>query len=207
MATMTDLEKLFRQLVLNLRATDPAQLRRPLELGDIRDGILPYRANRRALELETSEDYEVTLMRLCAGEAGLARTDPYEVKLEFASEIESYNPDLGLIQRQQKALLYLDQDAVARVSDSNPNLAFAPREPVVERERSSKKTPPPRQKLETAAARCSRCDGALPVGRVVNFCPQCGQDLRRRHCPQCNTELEPDWKHCVSCGHSLKKRK
>ena len=60
---MTDLERLFRQLVLNLRATDPARLRRPLELADIRDGILPYRANRRALQLETSEDYEVALMR------------------------------------------------------------------------------------------------------------------------------------------------
>lgn len=204
---MTDLERLFRQLVLNLRATDPARLRRPLELADIRDGILPYRANRRALQLETSEDYEVALMRLCAGEAGLARTDPYEVQLEFASELEGSNPDLGLIQRQHKAVLYLDQDAVARVSDSNPDLAFAPRDPVAERERSSKKTPPPQEKVETAAARCSRCDRALPAGRVVNFCPQCGHDLRRRRCPQCNTELDPDWKHCVSCGHSLKKRK
>jgi hypothetical protein len=204
---MTDLERLFRQLVLNLRSTDPARLRRPLELGDIRDGILPYRVNRRALQLETSEDYEVALMRLCAGEAGLARTDPYEVQLEFASELESSNPDLGLIRRQQKAVLYLDQDAVARVSDSTPDLAFAPRDPVGQREPSSKKTSRPQEKVKTAAAHCSRCDRALPSGRVVNFCPQCGQDLQRRHCPQCNTELDPDWKHCVSCGHSLKKRK
>jgi predicted RNA-binding Zn-ribbon protein involved in translation (DUF1610 family) len=204
---MTDLERLFRQLVLNLRASDPARLRRPLELADIRDGILPYRANRRALQLETSEDYEVALMRLCAGEAGLARTDPYEVQLEFASELESSNPDLGLIQRQQKAVLYLDQDAIARVSDSSPDQAFAPRDPVAERERRPKKTPAPPEKAGTAAASCSRCDRALPTGRVVNFCPQCGQDLRRRCCPQCNTELDPDWKHCVSCGHSLKKRK
>jgi predicted RNA-binding Zn-ribbon protein involved in translation (DUF1610 family) len=207
MAQMTDLERLFRQLVLNLRATDPARLRRPLELADIRDGILPYRANRRAMQLETSEDYEVALMRLCAGEAGLARTDPYEVQLEFASELDSSNPDLGLIQRQQKAVLYLDQDAVARVFDSSQDLAFAPRDPLAGRERISKKTPPPREKVETAAVRCSRCEGALPAGRVVNFCPQCGQDLRQRRCPQCKTELEPDWKHCVSCGHSLNKRK
>jgi hypothetical protein len=204
---MTDLERLFRQLILNLRATDPARLRRPLALADIRDGILPYRANRRALQLETSEDYEIALMRLCAGEAGFARTDPYEAQLEFASELESSNPDLGLIQRQQKAVLYLDQDAVARVTDATPDSAFAPREPDVERDRGAKKTPPPRERVETGAAQCSRCEGPLPKGRVVNFCPQCGQDLRRRLCPQCNTQLEPEWKHCVSCGHSLKKRK
>jgi hypothetical protein len=41
---------------------------------------------------------------------------------------------------------------------------------------------------------------------VVNFCPQCGQNLTRRQCPHCNTELEPGWKHCVSCGVDLGRR-
>ena len=120
---MTDLERLFRQLVANLRATDPARLRRPMVLADIRDVILPYRANRRALQIETSEDYEVALMRLCAGERGFARLDPYEAQTEFASELEGSNPDLGLLQRQEKAMVYLDSEAVARVTASNPDLA------------------------------------------------------------------------------------
>ena len=203
----------MRQLVANLRASDPARVRRPMALADIRNLILPYRANRRALQLETSEDYEIALMRLCAGEGGFARTDPYEAQLEFATELESSNPDLTLIQRQEKILVYLDPDAVARVAESNPELAFAPPQASPERRRSNRKSSPAREKVDTrekvdnGSSRCSRCEGELPTGRVVNFCPQCGQDLRRRYCSQCNTELEPEWKHCVSCGHSLKKRK
>ena len=67
---MTDLERLVRQLVDNLSAIDPARLQQPVTLADIRDTIVPYRATRRALQLESSEDYELALMRLCAGEGG-----------------------------------------------------------------------------------------------------------------------------------------
>ena len=52
---MTEVERLFRQIVRNLSATDPSRLRRPLTLGDIRDHIVPYRTNRRPLEFESSE--------------------------------------------------------------------------------------------------------------------------------------------------------
>jgi predicted amidophosphoribosyltransferase len=38
---------------------------------------------------------------------------------------------------------------------------------------------------------------------VVNFCPHCGYDVRKGQCPQCNAELEPAWRHCISCGHAL----
>jgi hypothetical protein len=193
--------------VANLRAADPARLRRPLALAEIRDAILPYRANRRALQLETIEDYAIALMRLCAGEGGFARTDPPEAQLEFASELEGSNPDLSLIERQEKALILLDPEAIARTAEeSNPNLAYAPREPVLEPAARRAPSRPAPAHIEESAA-CNRCRTALPAGRVVNFCPQCGEDLRRRYCPQCNTQLEPDWKHCVSCGHSLKRQK
>ena len=89
---MEDLSRFFRQMVRNLAATDPARLRRPLPLGEIRRTILPYRANRRALRLETSEDYELVLIRLCAGEGGFAHTEPDDVHAEFAAEALSSNP-------------------------------------------------------------------------------------------------------------------
>ena len=62
-----NLERLFRQIVLNLAAKDPGGLRRALSLAEVRDGVVPYRANRRALGIETSEDYELALLRLYAG--------------------------------------------------------------------------------------------------------------------------------------------
>ena len=83
---MTDLQRFFRVLVRNLAATDPARLRRPLPLTDIRDTIVPYSANRRSLQLESSEDYELMLMQLCAGQEGFARTEPEEVRYCLGSD-------------------------------------------------------------------------------------------------------------------------
>jgi hypothetical protein len=49
---------------------------------------------------------------------------------------------------------------------------------------------------------CSHCKGELPAGREIVFCPHCGQDLTIVHCPACGSELERDWKFCVTCGRS-----
>jgi hypothetical protein len=200
---MTDLQRLVRQLVDNLSAIDPARLQQPVTLADIRDTIVPYRVTRRALQLESSEDYELALMRLCAGEGGFARTESEEIAKEFADELASPNPDLALIQRREKAVLRLDVRALSQTT-KDPHRAFAPRSPV---DRRKEKPPAPKQAVQDATqpspTRCGRCRTDLPVGRAVNFCPHCGYDLRRGYCPQCNAALEPGWRHCVSCGTTL----
>lgn len=205
-----DLERLFRQIVMNLAASDPARLRNPLSIADIRNSIVPYRANRRTLQIESSEDYELALMRLCAGEGGLAHPESGEAQAEFESELGSPNPDLAILQRHEKTALTLDPEAVARLLDVKPDLKFAPSQSIIS---PTEPEPPKPSKSRSEPSRvpdlvpqCSRCGGTLPMGRVVNFCPQCGQNLTRRQCPQCNTELEPSWKHCVSCGADLGRR-
>jgi hypothetical protein len=205
---VTDLERFFVQLVRNVAAGDRTRLAKPLLLGEIRNSIVPYRANRRALELESSEDYELVLMRLCAGENGLARTGPDEVADEFRREVGSSNPDLTLVQRHENAVVHLDPKAAAKALDPQPDVAYAPREAAaaeMERPVIAPRPPPPEPgEAKEKPKPCSRCGGSLPVARVVNFCPQCGQDLTRTRCPECDTELEPGWRHCVSCGHSLR---
>ena len=202
-----DLERLFRQIVVNLVATDPARLRAPLSLADIRHSIVPYRANRRALQIESSEEYELALMRLYAGEEGLAQTDGAEVQEEFASELRSPNPDLTILQRHEKTVVTLDPAAVAKVLDIKPDLKFAPSQSIITPAEAEPSKPSragsESNRVESPVLHCNRCGGMLPAGRVVNFCPQCGQNLTRRQCPQCKTELEPTWKHCVSCGASI----
>jgi hypothetical protein len=214
---VNDLERFFVQLVRNVAADDRTRLGKPLLLVDIRNSILPYRANRRALQLESSEDYELVLMRLCAGEGGFARTGPDEVHDEFVKELGNPIPDLTLVQKHENAVVHLDPKAVAKALDPQPELAYAPREPVsagdnVERSRGQSPKAPsskarkaalPDDRTKPVPARCSRCGGGLPVGRVVNFCPQCGQDLTRTRCAECSTELEPGWRHCVNCGTAV----
>src|SRR3954452_12766749 len=203
-----DLERFFRLLVQSLAATDPARLRGPIHLAEIRDSIVPYRASRRTLQIESSEDYELALMRLCAGEAGLARTEAAGRQAEFAAELGSANPDLSLVHQHGDTAIQLNPEAVARILDPKPDLRFAPRQPPLatdaktprKRARARPESPAVEQQVLTS---CNRCRGALPAGRVVNFCPHCGQNLVRRHCSQCNTELEASWKHCVSCGTAV----
>jgi hypothetical protein len=211
---MTDLERLFRQIVRNLAATDPARLHRPLPLSDIRDSIVPYRANRRALQLESSEDYELVLMRLCAGEGGFARTEPAEVRTEFEIEVGSSNPDLSIVHRHENAVVSLEPKQLTLVLNHEPGLAFAPPDHSgrLSMEEAAA-TPPKPPSVEPRAAevesvvagghhipQCGLCGRALPTGRVVNFCPHCGGSQGRTRCPACQSETEAGWRHCVSCG-------
>jgi hypothetical protein len=149
-------------------------------------------------------------MRLCAGEGGFARIEPEEIGLLFQEEVRSSNPDLSLLRQHDKAALRLNPHSVEQVSTHDPHQAFAPRPPVqhapsaaASRTTPSKRREPVQDATGAAPTRCGRCRSDLLSGRVANFCPHCGFDLRRGYCPQCNAELEPEWRHCVSCGHSL----
>ena len=222
---MEDLSRFFRQMVRNLAATDPARLRQPLPLGDIRRTILPYRANRRALRLETSEDYELVLIRLCAGEGGFARIEPDDVYAEFAAEALSSNPDLTIVHRHENATVILNEEQLARALDPAQELAFAPPSdqrfaPPAPKELAPAPTPaqsapkpapaPARevskpQSRPVPPANCRACGGKLPAGRSVKFCPHCGENQALTHCPECQTELEPAWRHCVACGAAVRR--
>jgi Double zinc ribbon len=202
---VTDLERFFILLVRNVAAGDPARLAKPLFLVDIRNSILPYRANRRALQMESSEDYELALLRFCAGEGGFARTGPDEVHDEFVKELASSNPDLTVIQRHEDAVVHLDAKAVAKALDPEPELAFAPPD--------QRHAPPAQKKPPATPVRsvgrsgssktCGVCGGKLPSGRSAKFCPHCGKSQTSSRCPGCQAELEAGWRHCVSCGASL----
>ena len=50
---------------------------------------------------------------------------------------------------------------------------------------------------------CRYCAGELPEGRSAKFCPHCGQNLTIQRCPACGTELEIDWKYCITCGRGV----
>jgi hypothetical protein len=209
-----DLERFFRQIVRNLAATAPTRLHQPLPLTDLRDSIVPYRANRRALELESSEDYELVLIRLCAGEGGFARTEPDDVRAEFEAEARSSNPDLDIVHRHKRAVVSLEPEPLALALNHEPGLAFAPpghsaglpmgqeaaallpELPLLE---------PPTDATPAVAGghripQCGLCGRVLPTGRVVNFCPHCGGSQLLTRCPACHSETQAGWRHCVSCG-------
>ncbi len=293
---MTEVERFFRRLVSTLAATDPARLQGPLPLDDITGSILPYRTNRRALQVDTVEDYEAVLLRLCAGEGDLVRTEPEEARVRFVQECRSPNPDLTALYSFEEVRLTLQPEpllwalapdpqadhraptpyASAASHEFEPTFGAEPElergrdlepervpgregdrelesdpagagdtgyeiepedapetrtrseyraEPEdAEREQQSKAEPEPtfvlgsaRQLVLPGSAgsdvgageapepkpTCLYCGGSLPTNRPVNFCPHCGQGQTQILCPECRSEVEPGWRHCVNCGAAV----
>jgi hypothetical protein len=126
---VTDVERFFRRLVSNLAATDPARLRRPVPLDDITGSILPYRTNRRALQLDTVEDYEAVLLRLCAGEGDLVRTEPEEARGRFAEESRNANPDLTVLYSFEDVQVTCRVEPLAWALAPEPDAEYAPPSP------------------------------------------------------------------------------
>jgi len=221
---VTDLERFFRRLVANLAGSDPSRLHHPLPLEDVQGSILPYRANRRALHLESSEDYELVLLRLCAGEGGFVRTEPEEARVRFAEEVRSTNPDLRVLGRFESVLLSLRSEPLARALGPEPDSdqQYAPPTPIPPPPLAGLDLPAlePFEPLEepaefdgieaeeeaVAEPQCLYCGGTLPGDRTVRFCPHCGQRQSPPECPKCHSEVEPGWRHCVSCGTALADR-
>lgn len=217
---MTELERFFRRLVANLAGSDPARLHHPIPLEDILESIVPYRSNRRALLLESSEDYALVVLRLCAGEGGLVLTEPEEVRARFAEEAASTNPDLHVLHKFEHVLVSIRSEPLARAlsSEPDPGLPYAPHfatPPLAGLDLSELDPLNDLDPIEPDASgapdevpaadppRCLYCGDTLPGDRPVRFCPHCGQRQVPSECPRCHSDVEPGWRHCVSCGTAL----
>ncbi|HEX9167118.1 MAG TPA: zinc ribbon domain-containing protein [Gemmatimonadales bacterium] len=186
---MTDLERFFDRLVRNLVATDAARLRRPVPILEIKTTLVPYRSNRRALGLETSDEYEELLIRLVAEEGGLVTTNPPDVAEWCQRQMASLSPDLSGIPGQSNATVTVRPEAVARV------LGAVSAEAIAKNIDASAGAAVP-----VAPEKCIHCDAKLPGSRAVNFCPSCGRSVTMIPCDNCGADMEPGWRFCVNCG-------
>ena len=95
--SLSDVER-FHQLLLRTAARAlPDRALGPFSLHEIRETLLPYRASRRHLGVDSMEDYENVLLRLAAGEGGYAHLDDAALLRVFERECVSPNPDLTLL--------------------------------------------------------------------------------------------------------------
>lgn len=229
---MTEVERFFRRLVSNLAASNPARLQTPLLLDDITGSILPYRAHRRVLELDTVEDYEAVLLRLCAGEGDLVWTEPEDARKRFIAESRSNNPDLTALYAFENVYLNFRPEPLLWALAPDPRSDYAPpapeaplpepeppapeaEEPVLVLGAAQLEMPPRPEESDAGLAEelpetaesprptCLYCGGSLPTNRTVNFCPHCGQSQTQILCPECRSEVEPGWRHCVNCGAAV----
>lgn len=227
---MDALDLLFRRLVLTAQAADA--IARPIDLGELMDTFVPYKAARRDGMIETNDDYLHIVMRLVAGERELVFADDL-MQDDLRNELATSNPDLGLLRTYLNATVRLSstsvervlggdtkidlrpstpiassvvlEEPVARISDPVPLVPPPVPDPAVVAVAATPAVPAPSIANATRATHahdCPYCAQVLPTGRDAQYCPNCGINLKTRRCPGCSTEIESAWKFCVTCGRS-----
>jgi hypothetical protein len=111
---MDELDRMYRRLVQNIRTGFPDLMGRPFEIAELYTTLIPYRHNRRELELDTNQDYEHALLRLLSGERGYLIGDP-QMQTDLRSEIESSNPDLSKFRAYATTMVSLAPDGARSV--------------------------------------------------------------------------------------------
>jgi hypothetical protein len=205
-----ELDRLFGRLVEALAEAGPGRLAVPFATAELYERLVPYRSNRAKLNVATHQDYEMTVLRLLAGERGYARLEPADVLEALQREAAGANPDTALFRNFPDSQVMINRIAAERFLKGER--AYAPQAPVPAPEPDVEETgdgddesvAPSHFSLdesETRAPQCAYCGGTLPGARKVNFCPHCGQppsgELR---CPACGSEVDVGWAYCASCG-------
>jgi hypothetical protein len=221
-----ELDRLFRRLVLNLAELDPSRLHGPVEIGELYQRLVPYRTHRAELAIDTHEDYEMTVLRLLAGERGYALVEPVEVQEAMAAELAGVNPDTSLFHKFESAKVAFDP---AHVRAALGKAAEPRAEPAGDAEYESEPEPVPgapfedepmgggaddAPEAETAAEDSERLPFALEeesdlqsvAPRVSSApCAFCGGQLPVGRavifCPHCGQNV--GIVHCPACGTEL----
>jgi hypothetical protein len=226
--TMDDVDRLFHYLVNHLATSAPEYLRRPFQVSELYQRLIPYRHHRTALGFSAIEDYEFAILKLLAGERGYAHLDPDDVQRALATELEAISPAPGAFREFAAASVTLDRLAVQRLLD--PQTAYAP--PSATPADPTAYAPPPMAAARPpgplanfaaqttspldvmpagpsntrpirASELCPGCGENLPAGRRAHYCPFCGLRLGEVECRQCGEALDVAWVFCPTCGTKI----
>lgn len=172
--SLDDLDRLSFRLARVIRQQYPQLAAQGFTLSDLEERLLPFRETRREMADGGAESWERAMLRLLAGERELVVAEPALREASLLA-LRSPSPSLSLVRAWSSSTLMMPSTSGLAVREPSP--AAAP-----------------------AGAPCRYCSGRLPAGCRVTFCPHCGLDQTKRQCPACSTELEADWRFCVTCG-------
>lgn len=222
---MNDLERLYRQLVATMNANG-ARWQDPVRLADLMN-VLPYRSARRVLSIDSSEEFELLVLRLAGGEGGYMSTEPEAVGQRFAMEAVSTNPELAVLREFKDAcLMFVPGPLMKVLSGASADEEWAPpgtRTPVpappppsapVPESRAPQpaplRAPEPRTNAPAASARPAAprttapapSPPPSPTSPTSPRCPSCSRGLpagrRVSFCPHCGQGQAVG--HCARCG-------
>jgi septal ring-binding cell division protein DamX len=123
---MDAVDLLFRRLVLAANAADA--LARPIDVGELLETFVPYRAARRDGQLETNDDYLHAMMQLVAGEKEYLFVDEL-MQDDLRNELKSSNPDLSLIRLYLNTKVRIASTAAQQVMSGDVAIDLRPPTP------------------------------------------------------------------------------
>lgn len=175
--TADALALLFRRLVL--AAGEAGALARPIEVSEILDKLVPYRAARRDGLLDTNDDYLHAVMQLLAGERGYLFADDL-MQDDLKNELSALNPDLGALTTYRNAKVRIATTQAEQVLQGDTSIDLRPPTPIAtdlvpkQPPEKAPQTPPatptaPRGVLRTSAEIAEQ--PAVPVAAVVPVLP------------------------------------
>ena len=227
---MDDLDRLFRQLVDALTAKNPERVTAPFQISELYQSILPYRTFKKQLGFECSEDYEMAVLRLFAGEAAYATVEPDEVREQLILEAQAVNPNPGAFREFAAARVKLNETAVRSVQGASRAYAPPPATPAEDLESQAEQwaqfappideptEPTLKQPVFEAVDNTPTDETPEPEPTPETFepeqvestqlepsCPNCNENLPANrsvvYCPFCGSRVGPV--SCPDCGDEL----
>jgi Double zinc ribbon len=221
-----ELDRLFACLVEAL-ARD-ARIAVPFPAAELYERLVPYRSNRSRLKVATHQDYEMTVLRLLAGERSLVQLDPADVRDGMQREITAANPDTAYFRNFPDARVMVNRFAAERVlrgpaayaPPSEADVAEAEEEPAEDEEEPiswTSENPIPPAGLGLRAldlASPGAAPGSEPTfelaepdeGETARQCAYCGGSLpanrKVNFCPHCGQPPLGELK-CPACGSEV----
>lgn len=168
---MTSLEPVFRLLVRTLSEQRPPRIHEPIAVNELIDSLLPYRLVRRELGVDTAEDYETILFRLCAGEGDFVQAEP-ATQAALAAELKKPLPDLALLRVYGDTHLVLRTDSRLSAAEVRPEQRYAPpgtQAPAAPRPEPGSARPPEKPGHEAKGREAVGRDPDWPVDPVVEL--------------------------------------
>lgn len=188
--SLDDLDRLAFRLSRTVRTQYPHLLTQGFTLTDLEERLLPFREARREMADGGADAFERAVLRLIAGERGYLQTES-GLQTAATQALASPSPSMSLVRAWATTSLTLAQQAT---SVGTERMATPPATDITDRTAEAKP--------ESKPCGCRFCGNRLPENRRMTFCPHCGMDMTKRQCPACSTELDVNWRFCVTCGRS-----
>lgn len=220
---MDAVDLLFRRLVLAANAADA--LARPIDVGELIETFVPYRAARRDGQLETNDDYLHAMMQLVSGEKEYLFVDEL-MQDDLRNELKGTNPDLGLLRLYLNTKVRISTTAAQKVMSGDTAIDLRPPTPVgtpAVPTAAAAAAPVEPEAAPAPAATTARRSGSVPTSPVastsrstpslpmapVSAAPVVSAPATATSCPYCAQALPGDRavRFCPGCGFDLQVRR